>query len=232
MFKSLINLLFPIICVWCEHEGEYLCPDCKKQINAHPELCPVCHRQTPWGSVCLWCREDLPWVDKISVAFMYESVIKKLIYDLKFYHRYQTWEYLWEKLALLIQSNPLFDPQTTIVTYVPSHRWRRLIEKGYNQSEILAQTVAKQLNTPHLPLLTKIRHTTSQTKLSRAKRKHNLNGAFRYTLIQTLPAHIQTIIIIDDILTTGSTLNEAWTILRASNPKLHIRGVTVGRHAR
>jgi ComF family protein len=231
MLKKLIDFFFPIICVWCEREGNYLCKECKKSLQAHPDLCPVCHRKSPSWNLCLGCKDELPWIDGISIAFVYEKLIKKLILDLKFHHRYQTGQYLGEKLALLIASDPFFDAKTTLVTHTPSHRWRKHIEKWYNQSQILADTVAQILHIPHLPLTIKTRHTRSQIKLSRTKRKTNLTDVFTYNLKQNIPKHIQTILIIDDIVTTGSTLHEIGCILRLQNPTLRIRWVVVARNA-
>ena len=229
MLQILIDLFFPVICVWCETEWTYLCRDCKATLQAHPELCPVCHVASPVGKVCYGCRDQLSWVDSISIAFVYQSLLKKLIFDLKFHHKYQTWAYLWHKLSLLIHSDPLFDASSTLITYVPSHRWRRYVHKWYNQSQILAETVAKELWCECLALATKTRHTHSQTWLSRAKRKTNLKNVYRYSLVDSIPNHIKTVLIIDDIVTTWSTMHEVWSVIRSQYPHIHIKGVAVAR---
>lgn len=231
MLEKFIDFFFPIICIWCEHEWNYLCKECKKSIKAHPDLCPVCHRKSPLWNLCLGCKDELPWIHGISIAFIYEKLIKKLILDLKFHHRYKTWKYLWERLALLIASDPFFDPKTTLVTHVPSHRWRKYIGKWYNQSQILGQTVSQALGIPHLSLITKTKHTRSQTKLSRVSRKRNLSKAFVYNPEKKIPEHVKTILIIDDIVTTGSTLHEIWCIIKLQKPTLRIRWVVVARNS-
>lgn len=231
MLEKLLDFFFPIICIWCESEGKYLCKECKKSIQAHSDLCPVCHRRSPSWNLCLGCKDKLPGIDGISIAFVYEKLIKKLILDLKFHHRYQTGQYLWEKLALLIASDPFFDSKTTLVTHAPSHRWRRHIEKWYNQSQILAETVAQVLHMSHLTLTIKTRHTRSQIKLSRTKRKTNLANVFMYNPQVSIPKNIQTILIIDDIVTTWSTLNEIGYSIRIHNPTLRIRWIVVARNA-
>lgn len=230
MINSFINLIFPITCIGCEQEWSYLCKECKKTIRAHPELCPWCHQRSPLWSTCFTCTPTLSWINSVSVAFIYEELIKKLVIDLKFNHRYDTWKYLGEKLSLLLLSNPLLQPENSIITHVPSHWRRKYIQKWYNQSKILASTVSKHTEIPHYALFEKIVHTTSQTKLSKQKRSRNLDNAFRVIDSQELPKNVKTIILIDDIVTTWSTLNALWKLYKSFYPNIRIECLVVARH--
>lgn len=230
MLFRLRELLFPIICVWCEREWKYLCDQCKTTIRPHPELCPSCHIYSPLWVICYSCKYKFKWVDSILVAFVYEKLIKKLIIDLKFKHRYDTGTYLWEKLWLLLLCNPLIDPKTTLITHVPSHRRRKNIQKGYNQSEILAKTVSKYTGIKHYTLFKKVKHTKSQTTLNKIQRKTSLRNAFEYISTQEIPNGSKTIIIVDDIVTTGSTLNILGTLFKLHHPTSSVRWLVVGRH--
>jgi len=112
---------------------------------------------------------------------------------------------------------------------VPSHRWRKFFYKGYNQSELLAKNIADRLSIPCLPVVKKSRYTRSQTKLSRNQRLKNLRGSFVVTNECDRKSY-QTIVIIDDIVTTGSTLNEIAAVIKKQYPQKVIWGWVAGRH--
>ena len=82
--KMLFDLLFPRECVGCRKEGEYLCSDCKKSLQAHPEICPFCHKNSVDFKACFACRaKELP-LEGILIGFSYQSLMKKLIFKVKF----------------------------------------------------------------------------------------------------------------------------------------------------
>jgi predicted amidophosphoribosyltransferase len=133
-------------------------------------------------------------------------------------------------LWLLLLSNPLIDPKTTIISHVPSHRRRKYIQKWYNQSEILAKTVAEYTSIQHYTLFEKVRHTKSQTKLKKAQRKTSLTNAFKYIETQVIPNKVKTLILVDDIVTTWSTLNILGILFKSYYPNIRVECLVVGRH--
>ncbi len=235
----MLDRLFPRQCIWCKQIGEYLCKSCKQDLSSHPDICPICHRdqyvdQIP-GAVCASCRlTSNVWYEGIVIGFSYSWLLKKLIIQLKFGHRHDIASWIAHRLQYLILTHPILSQALAqdqlILTYVPSHRYRRYRIKGYNQSQLLAHHVSKLLWIPVISLTTKIKHTQSQLHASsRQQRLKNLTNAFALNAQQTL-SWSETIVIIDDITTTGSTIQEISKTIKSDYPHARIRGLVVARN--
>lgn len=135
---------------------------CKAKLKPYTEVCSLCNRYCEGYHICALCKKQYHFkLEQIIIGFYYDSIIKKLILDLKYRHRYDVADFLAERLQRLIEiyiplshsnthsnSNSNNNPDTTISTAimgVPSHWWRKYVVKGYNQSEILAQHIAKKM---------------------------------------------------------------------------------------
>jgi ComF family protein len=236
MLEKLLSFLFPTVCLSCDAPGTHLCADCKKELQPHPELCSFCHRISPHWATCFNCKPLYPATKGIGIWFQYTGVIKQLIRKLKYNHRRKLAPFLAERLALLIQTHPhlskaLHNDQL-VITRVPSHRWRNRFIKGYNQSQLLAQEVASQLNMPCIELATKVKHTRSQTKLSKKQRVSNLIHAFKVLQNSSDIRDQTTLLIVDDITTTGSTINELAETIQSIYPHMVIWWWVVARHGK
>ncbi len=239
--RIVLDWIFPRICIGCWSSWSYLCAQCKKLLRPHPELCPFSHQASPWYRV----RQDLLTIasplDGCIVLFRFEPLIKKLIRQLKYYHRGDIASFLGERLALAVQSHEVFSKlldnngllcssqwQQFIISYVPAHWYRHYIVKGYNQSKLLAQSLSSFLpNSSFLSLFKKTKHTHSQVWLSREERKTNLSDAF--TLRRPLdPGSV--VIIVDDVLTSGATLAELASTIKKSQPDCQVWGLCVARN--
>ncbi len=210
-----------------------LCPDCMKKLQVHPELCPYCHGYSSDYKICIKCKTQESSLQGIITVFNYTGLLKKLILALKYYHKYSVCNYLADKLATAIQCNQaihhfLKDPNSVLITHVPSHWFRKHMIKGYNQSELLAQQLAELLHIQHKHLLTKTKHTSSQTALDRQKRLLNLKSVFMLKPTISLQ-DIKLVIIVDDITTTGSTLQEAAKSIKQTYPHLTIWWAVLAR---
>jgi len=231
---KLMNLIFPKQCVCCGQTGEYLCKDCKKNLKPHPEICPYCHRFSANYQTCLNCKLNRKnYLDGLIITFCYSDWIKKLILRLKYYHRKDVGDFLAERLGLAIQSNQLFQfiiPNSSfLISYVPSHRYRHYFRKWYNQSEILAKKLEKKIWLPVINLFKKVKNTHSQTDLKRNQRLENLKNVFQLNEWLKLNGN-ETIIIVDDITTTGATLNELAKLVKNKWPKIKVWWLVLGRH--
>lgn len=233
--ESWISLVFPRQCVWCRRVWSYLCSVCQKKLIPHPEICPICRSGSLWWMVCYGCRHERPvGYEGIVIGFAYVSLIKKLLLQLKFWHRHDVAMYLSQRLYYQIisheQLSQALRDRTLIVTHVPSHRYRRYRVKGYNQSLVLAQRLADMLWVPHRTIATKIKHTTSQLKMkSRSQRLTNLLWAFGLEQDCVLNGD-ETIVIVDDITTTGSTIACVASTIRQVYPTVTIWWVVVARN--
>lgn len=193
MLHRLLKLLFPSPCLNCGYLSEALCFDCEKDLKFQANV------------------RDLGCL-KICSPLLYkkQSLIEQIIESFKYKHQYQ----LKRPLAVpMVRCFRLFiaDPHTIFVP-VPLHP-RRERERGYNQAQLLAEALAKEMGLSCLPLLKRRRHTAQQARLRHRKdREENLKGAF--VLQKRPPPHSQ-VVLVDDIVTTGSTLLECKAALEA-----------------
>ncbi|MDR2415569.1 MAG: double zinc ribbon domain-containing protein [Candidatus Peribacteria bacterium] len=229
----MLDVLFPRECVGCHKLGAYLCSNCKKSLYAHPEMCPFCHRHSPDFQTCFSCKEKNNSLEGIIIAFSYQNLLKKLILKVKFGHKKDIIAFLAERLALLVQTHrklaPLLSQHQLFLSFVPSHWRRKYLEKGYNQSELLAKELANQLGLRMLPLAKKRKYTVSQLKLSRAQRVTNLKEAFVPQRLEQLP-YGATVLFVDDVTTTGSTLLQIANVIKNIRNDLYIWGAVLARN--
>ena len=231
----LLDLVFPQVCHGCWKSWTYLCFECRKSLKPHPELCPLSHKPSEGYAV----RYDLlPHEENllagVIVCFRFDPLIKKLILDLKYRHRSHIAWFLGERLALALRSHHLLWPKiesshdNLIISFVPSHRIRQHISKWYNQAELLANALCKTLGREKpLKLCTKSKHTHSQVGMTKIQRERNLTDAFK--VITDIPAW-STIILVDDVLTSWTTLLEISKTIKNSQPQCTIWWLCVARH--
>jgi ComF family protein len=226
---NFIDHIFPKQCINCEKHWEYLCKDCKKTLQPHPEICPYCHRFSENYKTCINCKTDHNNVlEGIITTFLYTWLLKKLILKFKYFHKHDIWDFLAERLTLAIKSNHKIPNQNLIFTSIPSHRFRKYFIKWYNQSEILAQNLSIKYWMTYKKLTNKTKRTKSQAWLNRNQRLTNLIGVFSNLQNEKLNWQ-ETIIIVDDITTTWSTINELAKTIKQKYPHNKIRWLVLGR---
>ena len=152
---------------------------------------------------------------------MVRDCIHRFKYERHFYLRHQLADWLaeaWEDERL--QSHPVDG-----IVPVPLHNARRR-EREFNQAEVLAQLLSRRTGTPMLRCVRRIRYTTTQTQLDRHERMENLRGAFRVP--DAFNVKNRHLLLVDDVLTTGSTVDECARVLRESGAA-SVRVITVAR---
>ena len=164
---------------------------------------------------------------------IYKWTIKKLILKAKFSHKKDVISFMAKRLALLVQTNQQLKTKLEnfelFVSYVPSHWRRRYYEKWYNQSELLAKSLANELWIPMLKLASKKNYTVSQLHLNREERQKNLKWVFHvWDLSQVL--NWATILLVDDVTTTGSTLSELAKAIHESRNDLNFWWAVIARN--
>jgi len=222
LLDSLARLLPVGHCSLCRQtltRGEILlCSTCHGDLPRPPALCPRCglamHDSS--GTECGRCqREPPPW-ERMVVLDDYRSPYRELLLDLKYRGQRLNGELLGHLLAERIARNA--EPLPQWLLPVPLHPWRAF-RRGYNQAELIGLSLSRQLR---LPLAThacrRLRPTRSQAGLSRAQRKRNLKGAF----LVELPETVEHIALIDDVVTTGSTVSEIIRQLPDPRPRVEI----------
>lgn len=205
--SAILDLIFPRLCRGCGQTGGYLCALCASRIPLSLPECPVCRTISAGGQVCPKCASNLAG---LTVATSFEL---PLVQDCVHLLKYQNIRSLAAPLATLWKRCAFPALATdTLIAIVPSSRRRRRC-RGYNQAELLAAELTKILNFPlKCDTLRKERNTVSQMSLSRADRLVNLREAFRCTSPDVVRG--RTFIIVDDVCTTGATLEECARALR------------------
>lgn len=232
MRDAILDFFFPQRCVTTQQEWLYLSKQAKKWLIAHPEMCPASHRFSRDFLTLPWYQKEfcLKW---IHIWFYYDTALKKLILKLKYYHQKDVIDTLVDRLIISMQTNKTLrkDIQrwNICLTYVPSHRWRKYITKGYNQSELLANKISERLLIPCVSVAKKTKYTRSQTKLSRKQRLHNVSGSFQLHNQDSREPY-KKIIIVDDIVTTWSTINTIARLIKTTYPQKVVWWLVIGRH--
>jgi ComF family protein len=233
LLKNILNIIFPKECLTCSKTWEYLCKECRKELYPHPELCPNCHKNSPNYKLCIQCKIEFKnqfFYEWIIVWFRYKNILKKIILKLKYYHKKDFWEFLAERLKYLVLINPeIQNEKNIILTSIPSYWYRKYFVKWYNQSEILCDNLKNILNIPYIKICKKIKNTKSQTELKRNKRLNNLEWSYGIINSTNLKWN-ESIIILDDITTTWSTINEMAKTIKQKYPKIKVWWLVIWRH--
>lgn len=234
----LLDLIFPIECLGCGTEKTWLCDKCFRSIPFKTEqACPECGQSRQLGTYCRACRDKRP-ISGILVAGSYrfpllEGMVKKTKYHMVKDLTYYLGRYLHLFLTGLKNQTPaprqpaaFTLPEHTILIPIPLHprkfRWR-----GFNQAEEIAKTLANESGWPLQALsLIRRKNTRSQTTLNKQKRLRNITGCFQWPG-KTLKG--KNIILVDDVTTTGATLNEAAKILK-QNGAGEVWGLVVAKN--
>ena len=190
--------------------NERVCADCKKHLPWNtPPVCPLCGRKVGEEGICLDCKQKPLAVKKARSCFLHEDEAARLVVRFK-----RGQKYLFRTLCDFLQPLAAKEfPEADAVTFVPmTEKAERA--RGYNQSRLLAEELARRCGLELLAPAVKRRETKAQKFLGRAERAENLKGCFH---VQDRKAvHGRRILIVDDTLTTGATSSElAETLLRA-----------------
>ena len=209
MLDRLVSLIAPHECLDCQAEGSLLCSDCQSLVVAIPERCYKCFALSPESLTCQKCRRSSP-LTSVQAATMYGGITKDLIWRLKFHHARAAVD----PMAKLIANRLLFDESSVLVP-IPTAT-SRVRQRGYDQAELLCRAVSRQTTLPYRMLLQ--RHGQSrQVGTTKAERLEHLASAFRVPATQTVAG--KHIVLIDDVLTTGATLESAARVLKRAGAK-------------
>lgn len=208
--KVILDTIFPPRCLNCKRLGRYICDECaQKIIKIKYQNCPICHRKTTDYKLCAGCRRKSGLYGLVALGYFHDPVLKNIIHEYKYNGIYAAGD----ELAAMVES--LIPPEIDSVTFAPMSR-KRFNFRGYNQAEILAREIGRLTGKPVLSGLVKTRHTKSQVGLERRERLKNLEGAF---VCRDNNVAGRSILLVDDVLTTGATLSGCAKALRRAGAK-------------
>jgi len=213
------DLILPPHCAGCAKgiSDGWWCEDCRKDLHPiSPPRCESCSQ--PFSGIvepaffCPNCHGRVFHFECAIAVMPSRGAVRELIHGLKY--RNMTWAA--EPLAdfgVLGIHDPRLPKAPDFLVPVPLHPLRRR-ERGYNQAELLARAIGQKAGIPVLDILRRVRNTTTQTHFDRKERMKNLSKAFKITSPHTIKA--AQILLVDDVLTTGSTLDECAKVLLAA----------------
>ncbi len=206
-----LDFLFPQWCVGCGREGGFICSACRRLLpRVMPPLCPRCGRPQSSGILCPACVGWQAEIDGIRSPFRFDGVMRQAIHQLKYRNIRALAGPLAELLNDYLATSPI--PGEVLVP-VPLHQ-KRLRERGYNQSSLLAEELGKLVDLPVVDdCLIRQRHAPPQARTATVEeRRGNVDGAFacRDRRLQG-----KQVLLIDDVSTSGATLDACAKALRA-----------------
>lgn len=219
----LLDLFYPPRCGGCGQAGPVLCAACRGSVlYLQPPVCPLCGQSQETPGLCLSCVHRPLQVDGIRSVAIFDGTLRKAIHGLKYRNMRALAAPLGEMLTDYWRENV---PAADVLVPVPLHV-RRLRERGYNQSELLAVCIGQSLGVPVVcDVLRRSRYTLAQTRLSGAERRKNVAGAF---VCAGRGLRGKRVVLVDDVCTTGSTLEACSIALKAGGAR-SVWALTVAR---
>ena len=211
-------MFFCLLCHGLTHPRQDLCPACRRDLPWNQHHCERCAEPwpTPFQGLCQPCVADEPFFDQCFAPFRYDFPIDQLILQGKGGKRAELLFALGRLMSEAIQNQNLTLPDAIVP--VPMHHQKQN-KRGYNQAGVLARLIGHRLRIPvYYDLLLKVREPGDQKTLSRSGRQHNITRAFRVQRDQLRGARppLHHIVLLDDVITTGSTINQLSRQLRSS----------------
>lgn len=215
----LIDLLFPKFCLGCGYVGTYICPSCQKKLNPiKQDICIYCKRPSIFGLTHLSCSKTHN-IDGLLSIYHYNTILKKVIKNIKYRLATQVWQELYKTIEPQAITKLGFYKklsQDLVIQPIPLSKIK-YNERGFNQAYFISIFFQKILHFPIVDLLTRKKERSSQAQLKNKKARYlNIKGTFA---INSIPVTTKNIILIDDIVTSGSTVKEATKILKKSGVK-------------
>ena len=216
ILKKIAALIFPPKCILCkkvlERDETDLCRHCR----VHAPACPV-------------SKQKLSFLDSWVAIWHYEDSVRSSVLRYKFYGR-RGYAHAYGRL-LAMKLSQEYPEGFDLITWVPTGLLRKL-RRGYDQAQLLAEAVGAELDMPPQPTLKKIRHTRTQSTIrGDAHRRANVLGA--YEAIDPKLLSGKRILLLDDVITTGSTAGEcARVLLTAGAEEVHCAAVARARYAK
>lgn len=239
MKNFLLDLIFPRFCLGCQKElsfkqASFICEACLNNIALNGVQCHVCGLRNAAGT-CRHCRKKTFLSGLFAAGKYQDPILREAIHQFK----YQRMESIKKPLAELLvkylkKENLIEILETSILVPIPL-TWHRKLSRGFNQSELLAKELSPILNCPVTNSLKRKKFSTPQAKIHDWKeRKKNISGAFILSPSYPHSTRSRTsggmgrVILVDDVSTSGATLEEAARVLKETGVK-EIYGLVVAK---
>lgn len=241
---NFLNLLFPQTCILCQKPGRSICPECYREYNNinFEHRCHICDQPVNHGFIHVDCS-DKSYLDGLIYTCIYNKLVKDLIKRAKYSYEFQIMKDLGSIMAEFYKSFYKIDG---VVTSIPLSD-KKLRIRGFNQAEVMARRFAKDTNMQYIDLIKRVRHTKSQVGMRHQERLANLKNAFEINLrnynlmfedfssaktehkidkiVDNKIIGARSVVVVDDVFTTGTTLNEFAKVIKSKNEDIKVFGL-------
>lgn len=219
---NILDILFPKYCVYCRKSGEFLCPNCFSRLSYEVHnICLVCTRPSYNSLTHPKCLTK----NRIEGAFaclVFDQITKKLIHQFKYEPFLSSLapflaDLMFDSLIQNEEFNKIKHVQGEVFLVPIPLSKKKYRSRGYNQSELISKELSKKFGWKTLNLLERVKDTKTQVGLTKVKRIENIYGSFEISKklkTQNLKIKDKNILLIDDVVTTGATFNEATRLLK------------------
>lgn len=221
IIETMLDFLFPPTCVGCGNEGSWVCAECLGSLKQHTnDRCPFCKKSSVRGFLCLWCRERYA-LSQVIAAVAWDEHVRRIVHTIKF----GSVSLCIPLLATLLRDawHVYGGEWNSVVVPIPLHA-SRMRERGFNQAALFAREFARGACLQYRDdILIRTRATHAQAELVRDERLRNVDGAFACKKSENV--FDASVLLVDDVFTSGSTLNEAARTLRNAGAR-DVRALT------
>jgi ComF family protein len=219
--ENILRLIYPRRCIFCNQiinieDKAYLCSECANSVDKiSGNACEMCGRPIEYAGRCRQCNSVKHRYDAGFALYLYKDKVRLAIHRMKYGKKGGYCRFLGYSMAEY--ADKVNVPRVDYVCPVPIH-WRREHNRGYNQSELLARSYADKRGQQLELLLKRVVYTKPQSALKRAERAKNIKNVFE--LRKGCPdLKGKSVLLIDDIFTTGSTVDECTRVLKKHGAK-------------
>lgn len=222
---SFINIfadsIFPPYCLNCSKQGSWLCNKCNLKLQPSLTQCYVCRKVSKGYKTHERCSSLF---HSMFIGWNYTKVSKKFMSAFKYQSAYRIIQSITPILFSRLKSNDIL--KDTLLIPIPLHPSRER-SRGFNQAELIAKSLADKFKLEvSTDILRRVKNTKHQAYISKVDRESNIAKAFK---VSNVRSGIKKILLIDDVLTTGSTMNEACLALKKYYPNTEISGLCLFR---
>ena len=216
LLQIILDFIFPIECLHCGVEDEFLCDHCFNKIELRNlKQCPLCNKEQVNDSLCANCKSN-SFLDEVVICADYENeILQQTIH----YYKYKYVKNLQTALGQIMTNkfSKVKFPKNLIIIPTPLHKCRQL-ERGFNQAELLANIISKHFKLPVINnILWRKKNIQHQADLNKKQRLKNIQNCFAIKNADLIKN--KEILLIDDVITTGATLNEQAKLLKQNNAR-------------
>jgi competence protein ComFC len=227
LIMSLLDLLFPKTCLECKKDGGYVCKDCVSKVSLLTSVCPYCEKASIDGFTHAKCKKKYG-LDGITSIWKYEGVVKKAVSTLKYKYATEIVREICGYLESELKKQSVLTGWHPVTLLPVPMFWYRENFRGFNQSAEIGKVIAHDMGWGfESNLLVRTKSVKPQAGLTVGERKKNLRGVFSLDS-NYLASSPSSLMLFDDVFTTGSTLHEACKVLKKAGVE-KVWGITIAR---